>query len=216
MRQCSTSKANIEPTRPHDGRNVTVQQFGKALAEGLNVDSSLGTLPARVLTLALGRGTLDLEDLNTPGILQHIASLSRNDVTPTEANIAQVPARISALLDDSPTEYLDVTSLAKSRVRVEKLSAPQRIPPQQEAVALGEAGLLLMMMKDGPVPSVFSMPSVQPWKAPKDRVKVWLTEERLPEELGWTRSERTLSALDLVPIVAAITARKAALDVMGQ
>ncbi|KGQ11583.1 hypothetical protein BBAD15_g2655 [Beauveria bassiana D1-5] len=213
--RCSTSNANIGPTRPHDGRNITVEQFGKAVAEGLNMDTLIGTLPARALTLALGRGTLDLEDLNTPGLLQHIASLTRDDVTPTEANIAQVPARISALLDDSPTDYLDVTSLAKSRVRVEKLSAPQRIPPQHDAIALGEAALLLMTMKEGPVPSAFSLPIIQTWKAPKDRVKVWLTEERLPEELGWTRSERTLSTLDLVPVVTAITARKAALGILG-
>ncbi|KAM3428178.1 hypothetical protein MY4824_008971 [Beauveria thailandica] len=206
----------MEPTRPHNGRNLTAEQFGKALADGVNFDPSFGTLAARGFAIAVGRDTLDLEDLNTPGIIQHIASLTRNDVTPTEANIAQVPGRISALLDDSPTDYLDATSLAKSRVRVEALSAPQRIPPQHEVLALGEAALLLLMMKDDQAPSTFGIPSLQPVKAPKDRVNVWLTQERLPEEFGWKRSERTLSALDLAPIVASITAQKATLDVMGQ
>ncbi|KID59320.1 Chloroperoxidase [Metarhizium brunneum] len=201
---------------PHSGRNLTVQQFGDAMAQGLNADPLFGTAPATGFTLVWGRSTFDLEDLNTPGLIQHIASLTRDDVTPAEANIGEVPARVSALLDDSPTDYLDVASLAKSRVRVEALSAPQRIPPQHEVLALTEAGLLLMMMKDGPVPSFFSAPSVQTWKAPKDRVKVWLTEERFPEELGWKRSERTLSVLDLAPVVTAVTARKAASAVMGQ
>lgn len=182
------------------------------MTEGLNLNPLFGTGPASAFALALGKNTFDLEDLNTPGIIQHIASLTRNDVTPTEENIAVVPARVSALLDDSPTDYLDVASLAKSRTRVEALSAPQRIPPQHEALALGEAGLLLIMMKEGEVPSALSIPSVQTWKAPKDRVKVWLTEERLPDELGWKRSERTIGLLDLAPAVAAITAEKARVD----
>ncbi|EFY94243.1 Chloroperoxidase [Metarhizium robertsii ARSEF 23] len=185
------------------------------MAQGLNLEPLYGMGPASAFMLAWGKNTFNLEDLNTPGIIQHIASLTRNDVTPTEKNIAVVPARVSALLDDSPTDYLNAASLAKSRARVEALSAPQKIPTQHEVLALTEAGLLLMMMKEGQVPSALSMPSVQTWKAPKDRVKVWLTEERLPEELGWKRSERTIGVLDLAPVVAAVTGEKTRLDVMG-
>lgn len=157
-----------------------------------------------------GKDYFDLEDLNTPGILQHISSLTRNDVTPTEKNIAVVPTRVSALLDDSTTDYIDAASMAKSRLRVEALSKPAVLSKKEQLLAYIEASLVLMMMKEGVVPPAFSFPAAKSWTAPKDRVRVWLMEERLPEELGWRRSERQLGVLDLVPIMKAIFDEKRA------
>ncbi|KHN96148.1 Chloroperoxidase [Metarhizium album ARSEF 1941] len=195
---------------PHNGRNLSVKHFGDAVVQALNTAPAYGTRPASVFVKGWGKDSFDLENLNTPGILQHISSLSRKDITPTEKNIAVHPPRVAALLDDSLTDYVDVVSIAKSRLRVEALSEPKRLSTREELLAYIEASLLLMIMKEGEVPSVFSFPAAESWKAPKERVRVWLTEERLPEELGWKRSERTLGVLDLVPIMKPIFDEKRA------
>lgn len=162
-----------------------------------------------------GKETFDLEDLNTPGILQHISSLTRKDVTPTERNIAVVPARVSALLDDSTTDHVDAASIARSRLRVEALSKPDMLSKKEQLLAYVEASLVLMMMKEGVVPPAYSFPAAKIWTAPKDRVRVWLLEERLPEELGWRRSDRQLGVVDLLPIMKAVFDEKRAQSKRG-
>ncbi|KAG8417466.1 hypothetical protein J3458_004970 [Metarhizium acridum] len=195
---------------PHNGRNISVKHFGDAVVEALNTVPAYGTRPASVFFKGWGKDSFDLEDLNTPGILQHISSLSRDDMTPMERNIAVDVARVSALLEDSPTDYVDAASMAKSRLRVEALSEPERLSSREQLLAYMEASLVLMMMKEGEVPPAFSFPSAKTWIAPKERVRVWLTEERLPDELGWKRSERKLGVLDLVPIMKAVFDEKRA------
>lgn len=155
-----------------------------------------------------GSDRFDLADLNTPGILQHIGSLSRDDVTETQINIKAAPARIAALLEDSPSDHIDAASIARSRLRVEVLSRPKKLSAQDQLLAYVEASLVLMMMKEDTVPSAFTLPSSKTWTAPKERVRIWLSEERLPEELGWKQSERQLRAQDLFPIMKAIFDQK--------
>lgn len=81
---------------------------------------------------------------------------------------------------------------------------------REGVLAYVEASLVLMMMNDGEVPSAFAFPGSKTWRAPKDRVRVWLMEERLPSELGWRRSGRRLGVLDLVPIMKAVLGEKMA------
>lgn len=196
---------------PHDGKNLSAADFGNAVVEALNTVPDYGTVPANMFIKGWGSDRFDLADLNTPGILQHIGSLTRDDVTDTEPNIEAVPERIAALLDDSPgSDHIDAASIARSRLRVEALSKPKTLSSQDQLLAYVESSLVLMMMRDGPVPPALTFPSAKTWTAPKERVRVWLSEERLPEELGWTRSERQLKARDLFPIMKAIFDQKRA------
>lgn len=185
-----------------------MQHFGDAVVEALNTVPSYGTLPADAFVKGWGKDYFDLEDLNTAGILQHIASLSREDVTAADQNIKVNSDRVSALLADSPSDHLDAKSIAKSRLRVEALSKPNTLRMKEQLLAYVESGLVLMMMKEETVPSAFTFPSPKVWTAPKDRVLVWLREERLPSELGWKRSERQIGVVDLFPIMAAIFTEK--------
>lgn len=187
--------------------------FGNAVVEALNTVPEYGTVPANMFIKGWGSDRFDLADLNTPGILQHIGSLSRDDVTDSQPNINAVPGRIDALLDDSPgSDHVDAASIAKSRLRVEALSKPKKLSGHDQLLAYVESSLVLMMMRDGAVPSALRFPSSKTWTAPKERVRVWLSEDRLPEELGWTRSERQLQARDLFPIMKAIFDQKRAQD----
>jgi hypothetical protein len=188
----------------------------EAVTTGLNADEMYGSKPTQLFLKEWGKQTFDLADLNTPGILQHIASLTRDDITPaTLRSSPVVPARVEALLNDAGQddgEFLTIDSMARSRRRVEALSKPAKLTWKELALAYVECSLVLMMMNEETVQSAYRIPKPEVWRARKDRVRVWLLEERLPDELGWKRSERTLQPEDLFPIVKSVFYEKAQLS----
>lgn len=158
---------------------------------------------------AVNKSSINLVELNRPGILQHIASLTREDVTdPDSEDVAASTDRIHHLLEDSPTDCLTTASLARSRIYVETLSSPAELSAKDAFFSYLEASILLVLMNEQPAPSGWSFPSASAYCAPKQRVEVFLTEERLPEELGWKRSERKLGAMDFLPVMKNIYEEK--------
>lgn len=115
------------------------------------------------------------------GITEHSASLTRDDFPGDNlhVNIGQ----LNALLADTPDTYLSVASLARSRNRVEALSPP--LTAAFKAQSLGEAALIIMIMSQDPVPATGTDEDYGRLRAPKDRVSLWLSNERLPVEAGW-------------------------------
>ncbi|OSS54963.1 hypothetical protein B5807_00095 [Epicoccum nigrum] len=187
---------------PHNGRNITIEMFGKAINSAIGWSSSVGVIPATGAFKALGVDaalTIDLEQLNnrTSGI-ERPASLARAD----DSNDV-VPARVQAVLDDSDdATYINAASLGASRHRVE-LASP--LTATQQSPAQGEAGFILALMLDGTVPAAGTEGAdYTELKAFKNWVKEWLTFERLPVELGWKPSKFEVSLTDLAPINAAI------------
>jgi hypothetical protein len=163
---------------------VTVADIAEALLEGINFNLTDGTSLAEAAFQRIDSPEIiDLEALNAHGATEHVASLTRDDFTSHTAvdTIHLDPVRLTALLADSATDSINVKSLAKSRLRVEDLSP---VPMAEKFVqqALGEAALIVMIMHDGPLSSVTDYSTLE---APKDRVYTWLSEERLPTELGW-------------------------------
>ena len=191
----------------------------EAVTTGLNADEMYGSKPAQLFLKEWNKKTFDLADLNTPGILQHIASLTRDDVNPASplgsTGAPVVPARVEALLNDASEEdgeFLTIDSMARSRRRVEALSKPAKLTWKELALAYVECSLVLMMMNEETVQSAYRIPKPEVWRARKDRVRVWLLEERLPDELGWKRSERTLQPEDLFPIMKSVFYEKGGLS----
>ncbi|PTB61878.1 Cloroperoxidase [Trichoderma citrinoviride] len=192
---------------PHNGRNITAQLLSDAVTEAINFDGWVASKVGNDFLKAVHKSAFDLPELNRPGILQHIASLTRDDVTDVDSlDCAASPERIKLLLEDSSTDCLTVSSLAKTRLRVENLSAPQEMTLMDTVFAYLEASLLLGMMNDGPLPSGWSFPSADSYCAPKKKVETWLTEERFPVELGWKRSERKLGIMDFLPAMKGVFA----------
>ena len=81
---------------PRNGRNITVEMFGKAINSAIGWSTTVGTTPANGAFKALGVDTaltIDLEQLNnrTAGI-ERPASLARAD----DSNDV-VPARVQAV-----------------------------------------------------------------------------------------------------------------------
>lgn len=174
----------------------------------MNTDPKFGTAPAALFVKGWGKDVFSLADLNTHGILEHVASLSREDQTVISKSAKVSPLRVATLLADSDTEFITPKSIAKTRTRVEALSAPTKLNVQETVLAYIEASLLLMFMNDGPLPSAGTNPPGSAYKAPKNRVRAFLTEERFPTELGWKVSERTIPVVDLVFVMKAVFEEK--------
>lgn len=145
-----------------------------------------------------GKTQFTLEDINQPGILQHIASLTRDDVDSKHSNMGLSHPRLAALLDDSPSDSLTIESMARSRLRVEALSKPRALSKEEVATSFGEAALGLLMMMKKPVPNSPSKAALSTWDSPKDRFWNWLVQERLPFELGWKRPARRIMLEDVM------------------
>ncbi|KAI0401606.1 putative chloroperoxidase [Xylaria palmicola] len=187
---------------PHDGRNLTAQDIGNAIFESTNWHADFGLLPANGALKNLGKSFLDLSDLNsTPGG-EHPASLTRKDASSGDSNTIDT-ARVTQLFTDSKTNFLTVDSVAKTRNRLDKGSTPP-LTTSQLGVAQGEAGLMMALMRDTYVPLQTNEKDVRTLRAPKDRTRVWLLQEKFPTAEGWKPAEEIVQLADLGPIIDAI------------
>ncbi|KAL7942889.1 Chloroperoxidase [Trichoderma barbatum] len=187
---------------PHSGRNITVSHIENAFTKFLNIEAGFATA-AKDFAQAWGHDTFDLDDLNTPDILQHIASLTRDDYTSQHPHLKPSLLRIERLLADSPTSFINVDSIAKTRLRVESESMPNALSENQMNAALIEAAMVLVMMADRS-PDAAVNPPLSAYQGPKDRIRAWFEQERFPTEFGWKPSARTIKLADLNPAIHGI------------
>ncbi|KAI0532515.1 putative chloroperoxidase [Xylaria digitata] len=193
---------------PHDGRNITIQDFGKAIFESTNWNADFGIFPATAAFGRLGASSINLSDLNSTLGGEHPASLTRKDASAGDSNTIDT-ARVAQLLADSRTSFLTIDSVAKTRNRVDAVSKP---PPTaaELGVAQGEAALMLLLMRDTYVSLPVNENNVTTLRAPKDRTRVWLLEEKFPTAQGWKPAEEVVQVADLGPITNAIVGSQAA------
>lgn len=189
--------------RPHNGRNLTAALIENAFTNFLNVEAGFAAA-VQDFTNAWGHDVFNLHDLNAPDILQHIASLTRDDYTSQNPHVRPNLHRIESLFDDSPSLHIDIDSIAKSRLRVQAESHPNMLSKARFDAALFEASMVLVMMSDN-VPDATSNPPLSAYQAPKDRLRMWFEQERFPVELGWQPSKRPVKLADLNPAIKAIT-----------
>jgi hypothetical protein len=116
---------------------------------------------------------------------------------------------VAQLLADSSTNYLTIESVAKSRIRVDQISKPAPTEAQ-EGVGQAEAALLMLLMRDTYVSLATSQKDLSKMRAPKDRTRVWLLEERFPTAQGWKPAEDVIQLSDLGPINTAIVSSQEA------
>ncbi|KAK7998551.1 hypothetical protein PG991_015030 [Apiospora marii] len=197
---------------PHNGRNVSVDNIADAIFAATNWSRDFGLIPGAGAFKALGvatDGTIELKQLDnrTAGI-ERPASLARPDDSNTVS-----PVRMDAVLADSEdAKYISAGSLGASRARLEKASP---LTEAQQSPARGEAAFIVTLMLDGAVPDATADAEGAAAQAPKlrafkDYTRVFLAEERLPVELGWTPSERLVQLADMSPVSAAIAAAQKA------
>ncbi|TGJ84660.1 hypothetical protein E0Z10_g4128 [Xylaria hypoxylon] len=193
---------------PHDGRNITIQDFGNAIFESTNWDANFGIFPATAAFKNLGVTKINLADLNSIPGGEHPASVTRKDASSGDSNTIDT-ARITQLLSDSKTNFLTIDSVAKTRNRLDKSSNPP-LTASQLGVAQGEAALMLLLMRDTYVSLPTNEKNATTLRAPKDRTRVWLLEEKFPTAQGWKPAEVVVQPADLGPVNNAIVDSQAA------
>lgn len=169
-------------------------------AAGLNIEPNfLGAIVA-VAFGQLGQQTINLEDLNRHGVTEHEASLSRDDASAGNSLTVNMDRFDTVLADSEDADYIDVPSLVKSRVRLQGLSDP--LTQAHVEQALLEAGLLILL-GGGVQTGEEDMLSLT---SPKDIIRYFFENERLPYELGWSKSPVPIQGAWLQEIAGAIGA----------
>ncbi|KAL1916377.1 uncharacterized protein VTP21DRAFT_5568 [Calcarisporiella thermophila] len=183
---------------PRDGRRVTMLQILQALRTvyGFSTDfDAIATIFPGLYSLANGRVYFNLEDFNAHNLLEHDASLVRQDAflgDHVHANQTMLNHMLSFSRDGRTLTLLDIARIRRYRERDSMQRNPNySISPFQTLVALFEAASIPMVFGNG-----FSVPI--------QSVRTWLGEERLPD--GYKRPLRTLTTVDFLTKAAEIQA----------
>jgi len=175
---------------PRNGQNITSDMLAKAVTNVYNVDPSFAkTLAESGFSgvAAKGAAFITLADLSKHDVIEHDASLVRNDAKQGDNHSVQ-PALVKALLADATGDFVTMTSIARTRSRREKESKAAGSPAlsaKSMTLAYGEAALLLQTLGG-------NQPKLSGWNAPKQAVAEWLGEEKLPT--GFVKPKTAITA----------------------
>ena len=202
--QYQIANQRLISARSRDGKNLTVDEITSGIVNATNIDPDfvLGFTQTAFNNLGVPlTGTIGLSDLDDHGVTEHDASLTRLDIIQGETLLVH-PVMVQDMLNDAPYDvnYLNTTSLGRTRARRESESKAAGSPPLPagfENLALGEAGLVLLLLGTG------GETNPDERQALKWQVGEWFDLERFP--WGWKKSPRILTvADDLNPIVGRI------------
>ncbi|KAI1263786.1 putative chloroperoxidase [Xylariaceae sp. FL1019] len=190
---------------PHDGKDITTQMIGDAILASTNWSTDFGTVAGAAALGRLNATSISLGQLNSTAGGEHPASLTRNDASSGNSNTLSI-TRLNAFLGDSTSNYITISSIAKTRSRIEAAENPQ-ISAGDQGVSQAEAALLMLLMRD----TYSEIDDLDKLRAPKDRVKAWLVDEKFPTAQGWKPADVLVEQSALGPVISAIAAAQAAL-----
>lgn len=136
-----------------------------------------------------GKPCLNLDQLATPGVIEHDISLSRRDYAQGD-NMHMQPDLVEAMLaSSSDGENLtaeDLIAFRKRRVEEQKkANLKLAAGAETNSIGAGEIGFILDVFGDGK-------------KIPCDHARALFLEERLPIKEGWTKRWWTVGPVKLV------------------
>jgi hypothetical protein len=202
----SHEEAIDKKNRNFNGKNIRLPDLQAALENTYNLDTSLaislvysGKLLTSNTTAETLTQTIDLDDLAKHNALEHDASLSRLDYSEGD-HVHLQPDLLAAMLADSPTDYLTVESLARTRVRREDHSnsiGNSGTDVKTTTLAYIEAAVILLAL--GKTKDANGDP-----QSLKTDVQRWFAEERLP--VGWTSPSEGIGFPEQLAMVAKLQA----------
>ncbi|KAF8193908.1 Cloroperoxidase [Mycena galopus ATCC 62051] len=186
---------------PRDGRNISVPMILQAALDGFNIEHG-SIIQAAKFGILSGNAptTLDLDALNLHNLIEHDASISRNDLAVTGDNLHFNETIFTTLANaNDGVDYYNTTSAAQvqnERLAISLATNPNITnTPKEIQLRTLESSLYLSVMGN-PLTGV----------APKEFVQIFFREERLPIAEGWKRSNVTITGEILGPIGAGIFA----------
>lgn len=161
----------LTDTSNRDGRNLTVHSLVEAMQRVYHFTKPLAYLLALAGVFFCGNGrTVDLGRLAKHNVIEHDASLSRQDTqpphdhSPTDADLNLV----AQLMWMSPKNFLVLNDLAAARVIRESQAVGGPLGPLHAEIARAESGLILQVFGD------------EKLEVDKDILYAWLVDGRLP------------------------------------
>ncbi|KAL4744671.1 hypothetical protein BDW72DRAFT_212277 [Aspergillus terricola var. indicus] len=177
---------------PHDGKGISQERTIEALGAALNIGEELAVYlfqEAMTTNPNANATTFNLNHLSRHNILEHDASLSRQD-----AYFGDNHDFNQAVFDETrsywPDHIIDVQAAALSRearVNTSKATNPNYSMSQLgEDFSYGETAAYLIVLGDKESGTV-----------DRSWVEYMFENERLPTELGWTKRNETITLEDL-------------------
>ncbi|KAJ7189036.1 Cloroperoxidase [Mycena filopes] len=183
---------------PRTGMNISVSQILQAAIDGFNVGPD-AIIQAAKFGLLSGDApeTMNLDALSLHNLVEHDASLSRNDFALGD-NLHFNETVFSTLANSNPgVDFYNATSAGQvqhARLADSLARNPNVTNTAKEFLLRSrESSLYLSIMGN-------SMTGV----APKQFVQIFFREERLPIAEGWTRSETPINSSTLGPLESII------------
>ncbi|KAJ7645053.1 Cloroperoxidase [Mycena polygramma] len=179
---------------PRDGRNLSIPMILEAAIDGFNVASD-SIIQAAKFGLLSGDAptTLNLDALSLHNLIEHDASISRNDFGVGD-NLHFNETIFSTLANANPgVDYYNATSAGQvqhDRLAISLATNPNVTNTPKEFLLRGRESALYLSVMGDPLTGV----------APKKFVQIFFREERMPIEEGWKRPNVTINSDTLNPI----------------
>jgi len=154
-----------------DGRNLTVHALVEAIQRVYNFTKPLAYLLALAGVFLCGNGrTVDLDRLAKHNVIEHDASLSRQDAQPSDdySPIPADPNLVDQLMRVSPGTLLVLKDLAVARVIREYQAVGGPLSSLHAEIARAESGLILQVFGG------------ENHEVDKDILRAWLVDGHLP------------------------------------
>ncbi|KAK7444841.1 hypothetical protein VKT23_015159 [Stygiomarasmius scandens] len=180
---------------PRDGRGLNMSVILDAGLDGFNMQPDILTIAVKIAFLTTNDPfSFTLDDLKVHGNIEHDASLSRGDFALGD-NVHFNETIFSTLNNSNPgVDYFNTTSAGQ--VQHQRLADSMMINPnnltntvKEFSVRSSESAFYLSVMGD-PISGV----------APKEFVRTFFREERLPIAEGWHRPETPITLDTLTPL----------------
>ncbi|KAF8174810.1 Cloroperoxidase [Mycena galopus ATCC 62051] len=173
---------------PRNGANISVPMMLQAALDGFNVGSD-AIIQAAKFGILSGNAptTLDLNALALHNLIEHDASISRQDFA-LGNNLVFNETIFTTLANANPgVDYYNATSAGQvmhDRLAISLATNPNITNTPKEFLLRTRESALYLSIMGGAVTAM----------APKNFVQIFFREERLPIEEGWTRSNTTITA----------------------
>ncbi|KAK8091005.1 hypothetical protein PG994_000510 [Apiospora phragmitis] len=190
-----------------DGLNISLSDFSTVLSDVINLDPAATALVTAVGIKASTTGyadTLNLDDLDKHGIIEHDASLSRADWNNGAGDSHSFNKDIWAqTLTHFPDDTISIKQLAEARAAV--IARANATHP--DTFTFGAAQAQGSLLENSLILSVFG--SGTEGNAVLKHVRTMFEEERLPIEEGWVKPKNVIDLAAIQSLGAKLTAATA-------
>jgi hypothetical protein len=180
---------------PRDGRNFTEENVVKGLNSGLNFNARLGSLmwsQAIIANPEPNATFFTLEQLNVHGVLEHDASLTRQDAAFGNNHVFNETVYNTSRqwwTDEIVTAKMIANSKIFRQLASRGSNPNYTFTASTEEFSLGEV-----------IAPIIAFGSIEGATVNRTLMEYFFENERLPEELGWSKKADEVTLMDIMSL----------------